>query len=48
MIIGCGKVKDKMKIEQYCYGLKINKDKVPSITPSRKPGIDGSKLYIII
>lgn len=33
MIIGCGKVKDKMKIEQYCYGLKINKDKVPSITP---------------
>jgi hypothetical protein len=47
MIIGFGKVKDKMKIEQYCYGLKINKIKVPSIH-IEKPGIDGSKLYIII
>ena len=38
MTIGYGRVKDKMTIEEYCYGLEINKFTDPTITPQRKAG----------
>lgn len=38
MTIGYGRFKDKMTIEEYCYGLEINKFTDPTITPQRKAG----------
>jgi GNAT superfamily N-acetyltransferase len=38
MPIGYGKVKDKMSIKEYCYGLEINKYTDPTITSQRKTG----------
>jgi GNAT superfamily N-acetyltransferase len=38
MTIGYGKVKNKMTIEEYCYGLEMNKYTDPTITPQRKSG----------
>ncbi|MGL5113335.1 MAG: GNAT family N-acetyltransferase [Flavobacterium sp.] len=38
MTIGYGKVKHKMTIEEYCYGLEIKKFTDPTVTPQKKAG----------
>ena len=38
MTIGYGKVKHKITIEEYCYGLEIKRFTDPTITPQRKAG----------
>lgn len=38
MTIGYGRFKDKISIEEYCYGLEIRKYMDPTITPQMKAG----------
>ncbi|MGL2994740.1 GNAT family N-acetyltransferase [Flavobacterium sp. TSSA_36] len=38
MTIGYGRYKDKISIEEYCYGLEIRKYTDPTITPQMKAG----------